>query len=466
MAMGDAGMLWGGRFSSVPDGLLRRFGDSLPFDRRLAEVDVRGSIAYAHALERASVIGPEECATLVAGLAGVGAELAEGGFTPASGDEDIHTAVERRLTEQVGAVAGKLHTGRSRNDQVATDLRLFLLGEIAVLRPALLALQEVMVETAEANVSAIMPGYTHLRPAQPVLFSHWLLSQVWKAARDAERLSQLTARIAVCPLGCGALAGTAYPIDRDTLAESLGFAGAAENSLDAVEDRDFVAEFLAWAALLQVHLSGLAETLIIWSSEAYGFVELSEAYATGSSLMPQKRNPDALELIRGKAGRMIGHAAGFLATLKGLPSGYNKDLQEDKEALFDAIDTLKLEIPLMTEVISALRVHAGRMAAALDDTLFATDLADYLVGKGIPFREAHAAAGAAVRAAEDKRVPLRELALEAYQTIHVAFGRDVYGVFDPRRSVALRTVKGGTAPDAVAAQIHEAKEHLRAQAEA
>jgi argininosuccinate lyase len=457
MATTETTTLWGGRFSGPPDELLRRFGDSLPFDLRLAAVDVRGSIAYAGALERAGAIDGAERAELAAGLEAVGAALAAGSFAPGPGDEDVHTVVERLLTETVGPVAGKLHTGRSRNDQVATDLRLYLLDEIAILAASVADLQAAMIEKAESHLSVVMPGYTHLRSAQPILFSHWMLSYVWKLARDAERLAQLRERVSVCPLGSGALAGTPYRIDRDALAASLGFARAAENSLDAVEDRDFVAEFLGWAALLQVHLSGLAETLIVWSSEPYGFVELPEAYATGSSLMPQKRNPDSLELVRGKAGRLIGRAAGFLTALKGLPSGYNKDLQEDKEALFDAVDTLKLELPLIAGLIRTLRVRAAHMAAARNDGMLATDLADYLVGRGVPFREAHAAVGEAVRRAERAGVPLKRLDLDQYRAVHPAFAPDLYDVLDPHRSVAARSAKGGTAPDAVREQIAAAK---------
>jgi len=453
--------LWGGCFDVPPDVLLRQLGDSLPFDRRLASADVRGSIAHAAALKDAGVLDATEHDTLVAGLEEVAAAFAAGTFEPAPGDEDIHTAVERLLTEKVGPPAGKLHTGRSRNDQVATDLRLYLLDEIADLGPALAALQRAIVAKAESHLSVVMPGYTHARRAQPILFSHWLLSHFWKLARDTERLTELTRRVAVCPLGSGALAGTPYPIDRDAVAAALGFVGPSENSLDAVEDRDFVVEFLTWAALLQVHLSGLAETLIMWSSESFGFVELSDAYATGSSLMPQKRNPDSLELVRGKAGRMIGHATALLCTLKGLPSGYNKDLQEDKEALFDSIDTLKLELPLMAGLIRTLKVRAAHMAAARDDALLATDLADVLVKKGVPFREAHAAVGSVVRRAEREGVPLTRLDLSSYQAIHPAFDADLYDAFDAHRSVAARAARGGTAPDAVRCQIEFAEAELR-----
>ncbi len=452
--------LWGGCFTEPTDPLLRQFGDSLPFDRRLAAVDVRGSIAYAGALLQANVLDETEQADLVAGLEAIAKEFAAGSFAFMPDDEDIHTAVERRLTETVGTVAGKLHTGRSRNDQVATDLRLYLLDEIAALASSIADMQEAILDKAIGEASVVMPGYTHLRPAQAVLFSHWILSYFWKLARDNQRLSELAKRVACCPLGSGALAGTPYPIDREQLAVTLGFIAPTENSLDAVEDRDFVAEFLVWAALLQVHLSNLAETVILWSTEEFGFLELSPAYATGSSLMPQKRNPDLLELIRGKAGRLIGHATGFLATLKGLPSGYNKDLQEDKEVLFDTIDTLKLELPLAAGMIRALRIRAAHMAASRNDALLATDLADYLVLKGIPFRESHELVGHAIRKAERAGVSLQHLDLAEYQAIHPEFGEELYEVFDHHRSVAVRRAQGGTAPEAVKEQIAAARRYL------
>lgn len=450
--------LWGGCFDEEMDERMRQFSDSVGFDHRLAAVDVRGSVAYARALERAGVLDTEEAAQLVLGLEAIADEVASRAFRVDAEDEDIHSAVERRLTERAGPVAGKLHTGRSRNDQVATDLRLYLLDEIAGLCPAIAGLQQEVVDKAEGHVTVIMPGYTHLQPAQPVLFSHWLMSYFWKLARDAQRLSEIEGRVAVCPLGSGALAGTPYPIDRGALAASLGFRALSENSLDAVEDRDFVVELLTWAALLQVHLSSLAETLIVWSSAEVGFIRLADAYSTGSSLMPQKRNPDALELMRGKAGRLIGHAAGFLCTLKGLPSGYNKDLQEDKEVLFDALDTVKLELPLVAGLIRTMEVNAARMGAACGDELLATDLADYLVAHGVPFRQSHHLVGQAVRRALHEAVSLSQLPLEEYVAIDSRFGKDLYEVLDRRRSIALRRERGGTALAAVRIQIDAARE--------
>lgn len=449
--------MWGGRFAAASDELMQRFGNSIGFDRRLYEADIRGSIAYAGALARAGLITAAELEQLTHALEQVRAEFEAGTFQVLPEDEDIHTAVERRLGELVGAVAGKLHTGRSRNDQVATDVRLYLLGEIAVLRRMLLEVQKALVEQATEHLGLIIPGYTHLQQAQPVLFSHWLMSYFWKLQRDQERLADAERRTRVCPLGAGALAGNSLGIDRAALAAALGFERVSENSVDAVSDRDFIVEFMAWAALLQVHLSQLAEDLIIWSSREFGFVELDEAYATGSSLMPQKKNPDVLELVRGKAGRAIGHLAGLLTMLKGLPSSYNKDLQEDKEPLFDVIDMLRLELPLLAGVIRTLRVNRSRVEAALDSGMLATDLADYLVRKGIPFRESHHLVGRAVRRAEELGVSLRELELGEYQAIHPAFGEDVYAVFDFRRSVEMRNAEGGTATAAVRAQIERAR---------
>ncbi len=449
--------LWGGRFEGGTDELMRRFNDSFGFDRRLYGADIAGSVAYAGALARAGLINKEERAALVEGLEQVRAEFDAGTFEVAPGDEDIHTAVERRLGELVGEVAGKLHTGRSRNDQVATDLRLYLLEEMAHLEDGLVALQTAIVEQAEVHLGVLMPGYTHMQQAQPILFSHWLMSFFWKLQRDRERLADVAGRTRVCPLGAGALAGNPFDVDRQALAEALGFDAVAPNSIDAVSDRDYVVEFLAWAALTQTHLSNLAEDLIIWASREFGFVALDDAYATGSSLMPQKKNPDALELMRGKSGRVIGHLTGLLTTLKGLPTAYNKDLQEDKEGLFDAIDTLKIELPVAAGVMRTLQVNADQMAAALDEAMLATDLADYLVRKGVPFRQSHHLVGQAVQRAEALDVSLDELDLGTYQAISPAFGEDVYEVFDVERSVEARAAEGGTAPSAVRAQIKRAR---------
>jgi argininosuccinate lyase len=452
--------LWGGRFGKETDRLMEEFNASIGFDHRLWAADIRGSIAYARALARAGLISPDEQERLVQGLETVAREFAAGEFIFLPTDEDIHTAVERRLREHVGPVADKLHTGRSRNDQVATDLRLYLMDEIPILRQHLTDLQEAILTQAEAHLDAIMPGYTHLQHAQPVRFSHWLMSFFWAFGRDRERLDELERRVAVLPLGSGALAGHSLGMDRAFLAAELNFPAISENSIDGVSDRDFVAEFLFWAALLQVHLSRLAEDLILWSSAEFGFVAIDEAYATGSSLMPQKRNPDALELLRGKAGRLVGHLTGLLTTLKGLPTGYNKDLQEDKEPLFDAVDTLKRALPVAAGVVRTLQVNAERMAAALDDGMLATDLADYLVERGVPFRQSHHLVGQVVRRAEALGLPLRALPLEEFQAVSPLFGPDLYQVFDPHRSVERRASPGGTAREAVRAQMARARSTL------
>ena len=449
-------VLWGGRFDEKPDELMWKFNASISFDQRLYEADIQGSKAYAKAIAEAGLITAEEHESLLEGLENVLGEFETGAFELKAEDEDIHTAVERRLGELIGPVAGKLHTGRSRNDQVATDLRLYLMDVLAHLDQALALLQKAIVVKAEAHLDVIMPGYTHVQQAQPLLFSHWLLSFFWKFQRDRQRLEGVARRTMVCPLGAGALAGNPYAVDRTALAEELGFLRASENSVDAVSDRDFVVEFLSWAALVQVHLSGLAEDLILWASAEFGFVQVDEAYSTGSSIMPQKRNPDSLELMRGKSGRAIGHLTVLLTTLKGLPSTFNTDLQEDKEALVETVDTLQLELPIVAGVIRTLQVNAEEMRAALDDALLATDLADYLVRKGVPFRQSHYLVAQAVKQAEKRGVALRELNEDEYRTIHGAFGFDVYDVLDMGRSVQARNSLGGTAPEAVQKQIKDA----------
>jgi argininosuccinate lyase len=452
--------LWGGRFEKPPDELMARFNDSIRFDGRLYDADIRASIAYARALERVGLVTAEERDQLVGGLEAVREEFATGSFAIRPGDEDVHTAVERRLYELVGSVAGKLHTGRSRNDQVATDTRLYLREKIEQLAEQLARLQQALVDQAESHVDLIMSGYTHLQRAQPILYAHWVLSYFWKLQRDRERLDGVRRRVNVCPLGAGALAGNALGIDRQFLAQELGFDAVSENSLDAVADRDFVLEFLSWAAILGVHLSRLAEDLILYASAEFGFVELDEAYATGSSLMPQKKNPDSLELVRGKCGRLVGNLVTLLVVLKGLPSAYDKDLQEDKEPLFDTIDTLSLLIPVLRGVVATLQPCVGRMEAALDEAILATDLADYLVRRGLPFRESHALVGRLVRRAEQQGVTLGNLSPEAFREESSLFDADVISVFDFRRSVETRDVLGGTAPSAVRRQIERAKELL------
>lgn len=453
----SAGKLWGGRFGAETDERMERFNASIGFDWRLYKADVRGSQAYARALVGAGVLAREECDQIVGGLDQVRAELAAGTFEFVPSDEDIHTAVERRLSELIGVAAGKLHTGRSRNDQVATDTRLYLLDQAAVLRGMLVSVQKAIVEQSAAHLDVLMPGYTHVQPAQPILFSHWLMSFFWMLQRDLERLDNLRGRVSVLPLGASALAGNAFPVDCLALARDLGFAALASNSMDAVGDRDFVAEFLFWAALLQIHLSRLAEDLIGWSNPALGFVTVDERYATGSSVMPQKRNPDSLELLRGKAGRLTGDLMALLTMLKGLPSAYDKDLQEDKEPLFDAVDTLMMALPVAAGVIATLQIHADRMAAALDEGMLATELADYLVSKGIPFRSSHALVGQVVRRAEEEGCSLSALPVEAYRAIDPHFDIDLYEALCFERAVERRKGPCGTARASVRSQIDRAR---------
>ncbi len=453
--------LWGGVFRQQTDEAVRRLNDSLPFDWRLYDADITGSQAWSGALTKAGILAESEHLAILSGLEQVRAEFAAGVFQPAPGDEDIHTAVERRLGEIIGPVAGKLHTGRSRNDQVATDLRLWLAAALPPLIDQVVAIQQALIGQAEQHIESVMPGFTHLQPAQPITAAHWLMSYAQMLERDRTRLTQVVAALKVSPLGCGALAGTPYPIDRADLATALGLDTPAANSLDAVSDRDFVAGFLYVSALLLVHLSRLAEDVILFSNPRFGFVTLDERYSTGSSLMPQKRNPDPLELARGKAGRIIGHLTGFLTTLKGLPGGYNKDLQEDKEPLFDTHDTLAVLLPVLAGLIETMTFHPERMRAALDEAMLATDLADYLVMKGVPFRQAHHLAGQVVRLAEEKHVTLSELPPQDYRTISEHFDTDVYRVFDFTAAVARRKALGGTAPEAVRAQIAQLKAQIQ-----
>jgi argininosuccinate lyase len=452
--------LWGGRFTEPTDADLKALNDSIGFDQRMAAEDIRGSIAYARAINAAGVLTDNETEIIISGLESVRAEFEAGSFVFAPGDEDIHTAVERRLIELIGPVGGKLHTGRSRNDQVATDFRLWTMTALDRVDAHVRDLQAALLARAESEVETLMPGYTHLQPAQPITLAHWLLSYFWMLARDRDRLAAARARTAVLPLGSGALAGTPFAVDREMLARDLGFATISANSLDAVSDRDFAAEALFALALLGVHLSRLSEDVILYSSPAFGFFALDDRYSTGSSLMPQKRNADPMELARGKAGRLIGHLTGLLATLKGLPSAYNKDMQEDKEPVFDAFDTVERVLPVVTAVIATLVFKPGRMRAALDVEMLATDLADYLVAKGMPFREAHHVVGRAVRHAADHGIALSALSVDDLRELSSLFGEDVASVFDFAESVARRQTDGGTAPAAVRRQIEQAQASL------
>ena len=445
--------LWGGRFEEPTTTTMRRYNDSFRFDVRLSSVDIAGSIAWANALEEANLISAEECERLEQGLELVRREFADGSFVASEGDEDIHTAVERRLHELVGEVALKLHTGRSRNDQVATDMRLFAIAAARQISERLKALQLALLEQAETHAATLMPGYTHLQRAQPITFGHWCLAYIEMLERDKQRLEDATARTRTLPLGAGALAGNSLGVERERLTEALDeFDAVANNSLDAVSDRDFVAELLFTFALAGVHLSRLAEDLVLYSSAEFAFIELADAYSTGSSLMPQKKNPDSMELLRGKSGRLIGNLVTLLTVLKGLPMTYNKDLQEDKEAFFDSLDTLDLGLQVAAAAVATLSVRPERMAGALDDAMLATDLADELVRRGVPFREAHGKVGRLVRRALELRVPLRKLPLGEYQAVQPELDETVYAIFDFARSAARKDSLGGTAPQRVLEQ--------------
>jgi argininosuccinate lyase len=477
--------LWGGRFSGAMDALMKQFQDSISFDIHLWDADIRGSIAYAGALHDAGVITKTEAAKLVKGLRAVRAEFANGTFAVQPDDEDIHTAVERRLKEIAGEVAGKLHAGRSRNDQVATDMRLFCLDAIVNLKSLIAELQRALLAQAEQHVHTAMPGYTHLQRAQPITFAHWCLSYVWQFMRDVDRLNDCAKRTAVLPLGSGALAGNPFNIDREALAAALFSTqistqrngeekkkqkntspllrvAITQNSLDGVSDRDFVAELLFCCAMIGLHVSRMAEDLVLYSTAEFGFVTFADAYSTGSSLMPQKKNPDAMELARGKSGRLLGNLVGLLTVLKGLPMTYNKDLQEDKEGLFDSLDTLSLTLQVSAGAVHTLKVNAGKMRDALDPAMLATDIAEYLVRKGVPFREAHHLSGRAVSMAEGKGVKLSELEIGDWRLISPHFGEDIVRVFNYEQSVASRDVAGGTSPRSINVQIKQARKLMNA----
>ncbi len=452
--------LWGGRFAKQTDSLVHQFNASIGFDVRMAEQDITGSVAWAHGLVGAGILSSEEMETIVGGLEQVRQELAADSFVFAADDEDIHTAVERRLIEVIGPVGGKLHTGRSRNDQAATDFRLWVMAACEEIRGYLADLQQAMVDHAAAHLHVPMPGYTHLQHAQPVTWGHWLLSHFWPLVRDSRRFEQTWQQASVSPLGAAALAGTAFAVDRQALADILGFTAVSPNSLDAVSDRDHIADFLYAATMTGLHLSRLSEQLILFSTNEFGFVVIDDGYSTGSSIMPQKKNPDTLELTRGKSGRLLGNLTGLLTTIKGLPSSYDKDLQEDKEPVIDTFDTLSLVLPVMTGVIRTLQIRPERMVAQLEPNLMATDLADYLAKRGMPFREAHGVVGQVVRLAETKGIMLTDLTLADLQGVSEWFGEGAMAVFDVQTVLANRTAIGGVAPSALEAQLEAAKEAI------
>ena len=459
--------LWGGRFDAPTDALVEAYTASVAFDRRLYREDVAGSIAHARMLAKQGIIEAADCDAIVGGLRAIEAEIEAGSFEFRDDREDIHLNIEAALAERIGEPARRLHTARSRNDQVATDLRMFVRSACDVAGERLRTLRGALIEVSEREAGTVIAGYTHLQRAQSVLLAHHLLAYEAMFARDAERLRQARQRANVLPLGSGALAGVGYPIDREFVARELGFDAVSSNSLDAVSDRDFVVDFHAAAALAMVHVSRLAEEIVLWASAEFGLVRLDDAFATGSSIMPQKRNPDVAELARGKSARAIGNLVQALTLLKAQPLAYNRDLQEDKEPLFDTVDTLHASLAVMAAMLPTLRFDAERgRAAAVADFALATDLADQLVKRGVPFREAHAAVGALVARCEREGRTFEELTLDEYREAHPAFDEEALAL-DLEAALAARNAEGGTAPEAVARQREAARARLAAeQAEA
>jgi argininosuccinate lyase len=453
--------LWGGRFAADMDDAVKRLNDSFAFDVRLWKFDIQGSLAYAGALERAGVLTADESRAIRDGLAGilVDVEAGRSQFDPSA--EDVHSAVEGMLRERIGPVAGKLHTGRSRNDQIATDTRLYLRSSIEEILFQLASLQETVLSKAEEEIDTVLPGLTHLQHAQPVLLAHHLMAYFWMLQRDRERLLEIRKRVNVLPLGSAALAGSTVPLDRRALAAALGFEDVSRNSMDAVSDRDYLVEFLAAGSLIGVHLSRFAEEIILWNTPEFSFIDLHDAVTTGSSIMPQKKNPDVAELARGKPGRLIGHLVAMLTVVKGLPLAYNKDLQEDKEGLFDTVDTLVLLLPAFNKMIATSKFNRDRMGQALyGDFSTTTDLADVLVKRGMPFREAHEVIGRLVRHCIDISTPLEELDDEALASFSPLLVKAPRGKEAIQASLGAREVIGGTGPKALREQISLAKESI------
>ena len=447
--------MWKGRFQQPTSALVQRYGESVSFDWRLYAQDIRGSIAQAKALEKAGIITSEERGQIESGLKGIQADIEAGKFTWKQELEDVHMNIESELTRRIGAAGAKLHTARSRNDQVATDIRLYCRDEIDALKARIQTLQASLVECAERGGETVMPGYTHLQRGQPVLFAHHLLAYVEMLARDADRLQDCRRRLNVLPLGSGALAGSTIILDREFVAQELGFDSVSQNSMDAVSDRDFMAELLFAGALLGVHLSRLSEDVILWASAEFAFITLSDAHTTGSSLMPQKKNPDVAELTRGKTGRLVGNLMSLLTILKGLPMTYNRDLQEDKEALFDSVDTLHLALEVFAEMVGGMDVNPVKTAAAAaDPLLLATDLADYLVKKGIPFRQAHEVIGKLVAHSLQEGRGFPELKLEEYQQFSPVFDSSVFEMLKMENAMAARQGIGAPSPDNVKGRLN------------
>jgi len=454
---------WGGRFERSVDAFTEEFGASLPVDKRMADQDIRGSIAHARMLAEQGIIPAKDAETIVEGLSQVYREIADGSFVFDIADEDIHMAVERRLIDIVGPVGGKLHTARSRNDQVALDTRLYAKEAALRLAEALNALRSALIVRAEEHMGVIMPGYTHLQKAQPVLFSHHALAYAWMLSRDLTRVRHAYEAADVLPLGSAALAGTTFPLDRQAVADTLGFSAVSANSMDSVSDRDFLLDITYACAVTQVHLSRLCEELILWSTEEFGFITMDDAWSTGSSIMPQKKNPDFAELVRGKTGRVVGDLTSLLVTLKSLPLAYNKDMQEDKEPAFDAIDTLADSLRAVEGMVASMRVNVDAMrSGATGGFMAATDLADYLAAHGMPFREAHEVVGKIVLACEREGRTLQQLTLEELRTASPVFGDDSLAAVDLDAIVARRTTAGGTGHERVTEQLAAAREVLEA----
>ena len=452
---------WSALFTEPMSELVQRYTASVGFDHRLWRADIDGSLAHAEMLAAQGVIGAQDLADIRRGMAQIVDEIEGGRFEWKLELEDVHLNIEARLTALVGDAGKRLHTGRSRNDQVATDVRLWLRGEIDQLAPLLAQMQRALVELAARHAATVMPGFTHLQVAQPVSFGHHLLAYVEMFARDAERLADTRRRVNRLPLGAAALAGTSYPLDRERVARTLGFDGVCMNSLDAVSDRDFAIEFSAWAAITMVHVSRLAEELVLWMSQSFAFIDLADRYCTGSSIMPQKRNPDVAELARGKTGRVVGHLVGLVTLMKGQPLAYNKDNQEDKEPLFDTVDTLAATLRIMAEMVGGIVVKPEALKrAAMRGYATATDLADYLVKKGLPFRDAHEAVAHAVKVALGRGVDLSELSLAELKAIDPRIGDDAFGVLTLEGSLNARNVLGGTAPVQVLAQVERHRARL------
>jgi len=455
------GKLWGGRFEAKTDALVEQLGESVSYDCRLAPWDLQASAAHARMLGAQGIISKKDASAIIKALKQIGKDIEAGTFVFDPALEDIHGNIEAALVAKIGDAGKRLHTGRSRNDQVATDTRLYLRDQLDAIVQLLTALQSALVTLAEANVHVIMPGSTHLQFAQPVLFAHHLLAYFEMFARDAARFRELRARVNVMPLGSAALAGTPYPIDRDMVAAELGFDAVTSNSMDAVSDRDPLIEFCAHASLCMMHLSRLSEELVLWSSPPYGWVEIGDAFTTGSSIMPQKKNPDVAELVRGKTGRVYGSLTALLTVMKGLPLTYNRDLQEDKEPLFDASDTLQLCLGVVARMLPSIELREDRIAAALGEGFMeATDLADYLAGRGVPFREAHEVVGRIVLHALRQGAALPELDFETLQAFHPKFKKDVLTVLQPESIVTRRNQAGATAPEQVRKQLTAAKRAL------